>query len=275
MSLKSNYSPLAYLRRIVERSAQAFHSKRRQRTDRAIRVKVSKAEGKSAIEALVEEMKRTYLHRLAQSEETPQKEAETRFFRDVHPFRAMSEKILPHLIESRRQSETLTILCCGCSTGQEAISIAIVIRERFPMLSNWNLKIIGLDRSPEKIEFAKRGIYSEEMVSQGLSTPILVHYFHRHGTHWRVNDDLLKMITYIESDIAHAFPPNLPKVDLLLVRNVLPAYSPDMQTRFLNKLHQIMKPDGFAFLGVDESIQSLDVRFDKQQIHRTVFYQPR
>lgn len=275
MSSRSNYSPLAYLRRFVQSSARVFHSKRRRSADRSILVDVPDAKGLSAVEALVEEMKQLYLHRNEKSERQSEQEAETGFFRDVHPFRAISEKILPHLIDARRQSETLTILSCGCSTGQEAISLAIVIRERFPILANWNLRILAFDRAPEKIEFAKRGIYSEQLVARGMSVPILVHYFHRHGNHWRVNDDVLRMITYFESDLALPFPSNMPKIDLMLMRNVLLPYSPDMRTHLLNRAHQIMKPDGFVFLGCDETIDDLDVRFDKQQIHRTVFYQPR
>ena len=85
---------------------------------------------------------------------------ETMFFRDTHPFQAIKDTLLPQLIHAKRDSKQLSIWCAAASTGQEPYSIAMLLRESFPTLGDWDLKIHATDLSERALSQAKSGIYS-------------------------------------------------------------------------------------------------------------------
>ena len=103
---------------------------------------------------------------------------ETSFFRDLHPFVEMREKILPELIAARRDNtKSLSIWSAACSSGQEPHSIAMILRDRFAEIAGWNLQLLASDISRRMIDRAQEGIYTQIEVNRGLPAPYLVKFF--------------------------------------------------------------------------------------------------
>src|SRR5262245_56207356 len=106
---------------------------------------------------------------------------ETSFFRDLHPFEALKNEILPRLIKARRATRTLNVWCASVASGQEPYSLAMLIKEHFPELSGWHLTIIASDFSDPMLRRCKEGLYSQIEVNRGLPATYLLRYFVKEG----------------------------------------------------------------------------------------------
>ena len=82
---------------------------------------------------------------------------ETSFFRDSHPFDTLRKSVIPGLIERRAAARTLRIWSAACSTGQEPYSLAMILKDHFPILGGWKVEIVATDISPSVLERAREG----------------------------------------------------------------------------------------------------------------------
>ena len=94
---------------------------------------------------------------------------ETSFFRDIHPFTALKDKILPGLIQRRAKEKSITIWSNACSSGQEPYTIAMVLAEHFPMLKNWKIRLISSDLSNRILDKARLGVFNQTEINRGLA----------------------------------------------------------------------------------------------------------
>ena len=105
---------------------------------------------------------------------------ETSFFRDLHPWTTLRTDLLPMLVERRSSARSLTFLCAACSSGQEPYSLAMTIREYFPVVAaNWRVRILANDLSTEMVERTKAGRFSQIEIGRGLPAPLMAEYFTR------------------------------------------------------------------------------------------------
>src|SRR5262249_43023633 len=102
---------------------------------------------------------------------------ETFFFRDGHPFEALRRTVLPELMRRRAEGRRLNIWSAACSSGQEAYSLALLLRHHFPGLSGWSIRLLGSDLSAVMLARARQGRYSDLEVSRGLPPELLETYF--------------------------------------------------------------------------------------------------
>ena len=86
---------------------------------------------------------------------------ETSFFRDLHPFEALKRSILPEFIARRASERALNIWCGACSSGQEPYSIMMTLRENFPTLADWNVRLLATDLNAAMLTRARAGVYSQ------------------------------------------------------------------------------------------------------------------
>jgi len=199
--------------------------------------------------------------------------SETSFFRDVRPFDTLRTEIVPQLIERRGPTRTLDIWSAACSSGQEPYTIAMTLREHFPELTAWTIRILATDLSTEILAQAKEGSYSQIEVNRGLPSKLLVKYFERHGTRWVVGDELRKQIDYRPLNLVNAWPEMRP-LDIVFIRNVLSSFDLDTNRQILDNVKRVLKPDGFLFLGATETTMGVHDGYERLPLERSGVYRP-
>lgn len=196
---------------------------------------------------------------------------ETSFFRDVHPFNALRDSVLPEVVDRRQDTRTLTIWCAAASSGQEPYSIAMLIRDHFPELAGWTVRIVATDISPTMVERTRLGRYSQLEVNRGLPAPMLVKHFTRDGAHWVVSPELRRMVSTQVMNLAEPWP-YLPHFDLILMRNVLIYFDVPTKQQILAKVRGQLRSDGLLLLGGAETTMNLDARFERVAHGRSSWY---
>lgn len=197
---------------------------------------------------------------------------ETSFFRDFYPFEALKQEVIPEIIESRRGAHrSLTIWSAGCSSGQEPYSIAMMLRESFPELATWTVRLLASDVSRGILEKSKLGIYSQNEINRGLPAPLLVKYFRQQESNWHLTDDIRNMVTFFHHNLARDYP-TLPPVDLLVMRNVLIYFDVATKRLVLERVQRHLRPGALLMLGTAETTLNLDESFERLRIGRAVFY---
>ena len=190
---------------------------------------------------------------------------ETAFFRDVKPFEILKNVVMPEVLARKAASRSLSIWCAASSSGQEPYTIAMTLREHFPQLVNWKVRIFCTDISTEMVARTKSGRYSQLEVGRGMPAPLLVKYFNRAGLEWEVNADLKKWVDVRALNLAAAWGA-LPRQDIVFCRNVLIYFDVDTKKSILRRIGDLMKPDGYMFLGAAETTRGLEDQFESLQV---------
>jgi two-component system chemotaxis response regulator CheB len=196
---------------------------------------------------------------------------ETSFFRDAHPFETMRSTFLPELIAARSAQRMLNIWSAACSSGQEPYTIAMVVREYFPQLAGWQMRIVATDLSQEMLERAESGRYSQAEVNRGLPAPLLVKYFQRDGLHWVVKPEVRQAVRFCRLNLTESWH-QLPTFDLVFMRNVLIYFKPDVKRLILGKLRRQLAADGILLLGGAETTIGIDDNFYRHTVGKTTLY---
>jgi chemotaxis protein methyltransferase CheR len=174
---------------------------------------------------------------------------ETSFFRDQAPFRILQEVVFARL---RGRSQPLRIWSAACSTGQEAVSLAMLLRDQFPGLSA-EAHIVGTDLNRQVVERARSGLYSELEVGRGLSQAQLARHFQRRDQGWTLAPSLRSMLEFRVHNLLEEVPGG-DRYDLVMLRNVLIYFAPETRLRVLQHVHRALRPDGWLILGASETM---------------------
>lgn len=233
---------------------------------------LARLEGAASVEAIIAALRQRPTGDLRYKVVEAMTTNETSFFRDVTPFEALRTHIIPDLMARRADRRQLRIWCGAASTGQEPFSLAMLLREHFPALDAWQVKITATDLSRDVLEKASAGRYTQLEVNRGLPAPMLIKYFERDGIAWRVKPVLRSMITFREMNLIGAW--NVGEVDLVLLRNVLIYFDLDVKRRIFANLRRILCPEGYLLLGSAESTMNIDDNFRRVPIGRANSYQP-
>jgi chemotaxis protein methyltransferase CheR len=196
---------------------------------------------------------------------------ETSFFRDVHPFDTLKLKILPDLKASNSGSRQLNIWSAACSTGQEIYSIAMILRESFPELLAWSLRLYATDLSNEVLSRARTGRFSQVEVNRGLPAQLLSKYFRRDGLHWQLSPEVISMVTFNQLNFIEKWPV-MPSFEVVFLRNVLIYFSPETKRQILQNIRKVMAPNAVLFLGAAETTMGLDAMFERERTGNSVCY---
>jgi chemotaxis protein methyltransferase CheR len=188
---------------------------------------------------------------------------ETLFFRDGKPFDALKMDILPALIEAKRLTKTISIWCAACSSGQEPYSIVMLIKENFPELVNWNIRIMATDISSEPLKKAESGLYTQFEVNRGLPAQLLMKYFTRVGMNWQLSEEVRKVVQFSKLNLLEEWPRTL-GYDMIFMRNVLIYFDEDTKRKIFAKVINQLQPGGYYFVGGSETIGALDRRFIRE-----------
>lgn len=199
---------------------------------------------------------------------------ETLFFRDIYPFEALRKELLPKLIQARAENRKLNIFFAGCATGQEPYSVAMILRDFFYEILDWNVHLLAADISQEALERARRGVYNQFEMNRGLPASCMVKHFHQNGLEWQLKEEVRNMVEFRQINIAEHIPP-LPQMDIIFMRNILIYFDDDTKRTIFRKMRTLLKPDGYLFLGTAETPMYLDPSFEPLIIGRATCYQMR
>lgn len=187
---------------------------------------------------------------------------ETSFFRDVAPFAALRERVLPELLK-RRGREPLRIWSAACSSGQEAYSVAITVLEHFPWLATEGaVEILASDIASPVLERAARGEFSQLEINRGLPAPALVKYFRRRGAWWEAKPELRALIRFRTINLVEPLP-LLPPQDVIFLRNVMIYFDYATRTALLERMLGMLQAQGFLFLGGTETVLNLSQHYER------------
>jgi chemotaxis protein methyltransferase CheR len=196
---------------------------------------------------------------------------ETTFFRDAAPFDVLKQHIIPALAESRKATRKLTIWSAASSTGQEPYSLAILFAEHFPQLEGWDVRIIASDLSLEVIEKAQRARYSQLEVNRGLPLSYLMKYFEKQGLEWQLKEAVRRRVSFQQINLVTDWPV-MPPLDVVMLRNVMIYFDVETKKTILRKVRQLLRRDGYLFLGAAETTMSLDEQFERLKYERAGCY---
>jgi len=177
---------------------------------------------------------------------------ETYFFRDRAMFDLLGQKILPALQEQRADTRRLAIWSVGCSTGQEAYSLAMLIAERPAQWRDWTVEILGTDVAPSVVSAAREGHYSQFQIQRGLGAMQMVNFFDETPTGWRATEALRATVRFETHNLLD-LPPAPGRFDLILCRNVLLYFDKATRTRAFERLAEALAPGGHIMLGAGET----------------------
>jgi chemotaxis protein methyltransferase CheR len=192
---------------------------------------------------------------------------ETSFFRDVHPFDALRDVVVPAAIQARGRAD---IWSAAASTGQEAYSVAMIAANHFPTAS---VSILGTDLSREVITRAAAGEFTQLEVNRGLPVAMLVRHFERVGSRWRIREDIRRRVRFQQLNLARPWP-TLPRMDVVLLRNVLIYFDAAAKRAALAQVARVLAPGGVLFLGGAETTYGLVDGWQRVSVGRSVFYRP-
>ena len=191
---------------------------------------------------------------------------ETYFFREPQVFEALQHHVLPALIDARQQStRQLRLWSAGCSTGEEAYSLAILLHRMISDIAEWNITILGTDINPQALEKAAAGVYGEW--SFRSAPPWLrERYFMNAGKNLHeIIPAVRKMVTFAYLNLADDTYPSLASntsaMDIVFCRNVMMYFEPGLAGQVVDKLYQALVENGWLVVSPSEISQPSFERF--------------
>src|ERR1700722_13037762 len=184
----------------------------------------------------------------------------TSFFRDPRVYDFLSHKIVPELVNSHTDDRPLRIWAAGCSTGEEAYSIAMLFIEEIAVSKrNIKVQLLASDVDPDAVTAAREGVYPES-ISADVSPARLKRFFSLEDLHYRVLPELRAAIVFTVQDVL-ADPP-FSRLDLVSCRNLLIYLRPEAQERVVSLFHFALREGGVLLLGNAETAGNVEGRFE-------------
>ena len=176
----------------------------------------------------------------------------TSFFRDPEAFIALKDDILPLLLKDKPENYVFRVWVAGCATGEEAYSIAMLLRELMDERHlDFKTQIYSTDLDDDAIAVARAGVYPPN-IAQDVTPERLRRFFIKEEAGYRVKKEIREMVVFATQNIIK--DPPFTKLDLLSCRNLMIYLEPELQNRVIPAFHYALKPGGVLFLSPSESI---------------------
>ena len=195
---------------------------------------------------------------------------ETYFFRDRAPFDLLAHQILPQLAIRRASQRRLRIWSAGCSTGQEAYSLAMIFAEEPAKWAGWQIDILGTDVSQAALDRARNGTYTQFEVQRGLGIAQMIKWFEESPEGWRAAEALRRPVRFAAHNLLE-MPPHPGQFDLILCRNVLLYLAMETKTKAFDRIADALAPDGKLMLGAGETVIGQTRRLETDKDNRGLY----
>ncbi|UOM35334.1 CheR family methyltransferase [Acuticoccus sp. I52.16.1] len=183
----------------------------------------------------------------------------TAFFRDPDAFRAL-EQAVDAILSEKGAEDLVRVWVAGCATGEEAYSLAIILREKLALREDPpKIQIFATDIDENALAVARAGSYAESVAAY-VPEPYLERYFRRVGGEYRVIDEIREVCIFSAQSLVK--DPPFSRLDLLSCRNVLIYLKPELQNRLLPVFHYALRPGGCLLLGSSENITGHEAQFE-------------
>lgn len=239
---------------LTARTGQVLNDDRLWRIETALSG-IFREQGISNIDQLVCLLAMPGTNALAQSVVEALLNNETYFFRDPAMFDQISNKVLPEIASRKAGERQLSIWCAGCSTGQEALSLAMLLSEQEERWRDWTIRIRATDIAQGAIDAARRGVYSQFEVQRGLGIARMLDNFTEEPRGWAIRPEIGAMVEFEVENLLEARP-NSDRFDLILCRNLLLYFDPGTRRRAFARLIEKLDTHGWLMLGAGETAQS-------------------
>jgi chemotaxis protein methyltransferase CheR len=235
------------------RTGQQLTMSRRWRIETALQ-SVMRARGIGSLDQLVATLVSRSEPALAEEVVEALLNNETFFFRDRGAFDLLLGPALARLEQARSRERRLAIWCAGCSTGQEAYSLAIHFAERKSRWAGWTIDILGTDVSRAAVDRARGGVYSQFEVQRGLPVVQMIRWFEEQpGSSWRISDELQRAVRFQVHSLVEP-PPYPGRFDIILCRNVLLYFSAPVRQAAFARLAAAAAEGAVLMLGAGETV---------------------
>jgi chemotaxis protein methyltransferase CheR len=198
---------------------------------------------------------------------------ETYFFREHRQVDALFHVAVPHLLKRRQAGAPLRFLSAGCSSGEEAYTLALALRQYSDDVGPINATILGIDMNPAALKKARQGSYSAWSLR---ATPDRIRnkWFVPSGDGFRLRPEIRSMVAFdqrnlLTEDISFWKPGAF---DIVFCRNVTIYFSPDATRAVVARIERSIVPGGFLFLGHSETLRGISDQFELMHTHETFYY---
>ncbi len=196
---------------------------------------------------------------------------ETYFFRQEYQLRAFQSELLPRLKEANARSKRLVVWSAGCSTGEEAYTLAALILES-ALFDGWDVRVVGTDLSKQAVSHARRGVYGSGAL-RATSARDKARYFSEEHDGFHVVNDVKKLCQFGQMNLFDGGRGNLVgRVDAVFCRNVLIYFDVRSRKRVIDNLYQRLTPGGYLMLGHSESLLNLSTAFELVHLRDDLVY---
>lgn len=213
---------------------------------------LARAEGYDSVNALISALQTRRDIKLTGAAVEALAGRDTWFFRLREQYDLILSELLPVLARARGRTRPIRIWSAGCSTGQEAYSMAMNLAEETGLIGDLQVEIIGTDISRRAVERARAGAFSQFDVQRGLSIHRLVKHFEQSGKDWRLKTPIRSAVRF-EADNLLNPSDTIGQFDIIFCRHVLSTLTPDARKRVIGNLAARCAPDGYLLLGEGEA----------------------
>jgi len=196
---------------------------------------------------------------------------ETTFFRYPAVFEAFEKRVLPelHVKKFWKNPRTLRVWSAGCSTGEEAYSVAITILDSLSFADAWEVEILATDIGRLALKHAERGIYAGRSIASVNEKQLAAHFSAADGG-YQVKSKIRKMVSFTQMNLAS--PVYVGRLDLIFCMNVLIYFSEERRRALVQRFYDALEPGGYLFLGHSESISKMPVKFQAIVLGDCILY---
>ena len=200
---------------------------------------------------------------------------ETYFFREQPQLDVLTSHVLPSLKERRAQAgeSLLRVVSVGCSTGEEALTLAMLLFDSGQFFWGWDVRVTGVDIDGAALEKASRGVYHRNSL-RAVTPAQLERHFTQQGNGVRVKDSIRKLVSFRPGNLLDpASYEGLAPADVLFCRNVLIYFSDEAIQKAIQLFHDTLAPGGYLFLGHAESLARVSSSFTPIRFQGAIVYQ--
>lgn len=201
---------------------------------------------------------------------------ETYFFREKDTFETLERNILPELIALHREDRRIRIWSAGCSTGEEAYSIAILLSRLIPDWADWNILILATDVSMKSLKKAATGLYGEWSFRQTPSWVKEQYFDNPNKSNYRIHEHIKKRVVFSYLNLAEDTYPSLinntSEMDIIFCRNVLMYFTSEAAQKCIRRFYKSLLPDGWFLVSSSEGHYLSEAGFAAVNFPNTILY---